>query len=94
MCGQGLRSTVSVGALYQEEVDVVVVLGALLEVHDEGGVHVVQCVDVVQLLVRAVRQLRLAMETLEQEVTWRMKKSQMTRMHTLVRISDLIFSNH
>ena len=72
----------------------IVVAVALVEVHDEGSVDVVQCVDIVQLLVRAVRQLRLAMETLEQVVPWRMKMSQMTRMHMLVRISDLIFPNH
>ena len=53
-----------------------------------------QCVDIVQLLVCAVRQLRFAMETLEKVDIWRMKKSQMTHMHMLVRMSDLIFSNH
>lgn len=54
---------------YQEEEHVVVVR-AVLEVHAESSVHVAQMVMVIQLSEGLVGQLCMAVEALEQVVTW------------------------
>lgn len=54
---------------YQEEEHVAMVQ-AVLKVHAESGVHVAQMVMVAQLSKGLVGQLRLAMEALEDVITW------------------------
>lgn len=57
---------------YQEEENVVVVavVVVILVVHDESGVHMAQVVKVVHLGEGFVGELSLAVEALEQVVTW------------------------
>lgn len=54
---------------YQEEVDVIVVLGVSLAVHAEGSVYVSQVMVVIQLLEGLVGELSCSMEALPQVVT-------------------------
>lgn len=55
--------------LYQEEEHVIVV-GAVLEVHAESSVYVDQVMVVIQFSKGLLRQLRFAMETLKQVMSW------------------------
>lgn len=59
--------------VYQEKELVVMVVWAVLRVHAERSVHVSQMMMVIQLREGFIGQLSLAMETLEQVVTFGQK---------------------